>query len=49
MTGQCERCGERHDDSFTACWRCVGNYPAASRVGRDEYFAGDDEIEFDDS
>lgn len=49
MAWQCKRCGERLDDSFTACWRCAGEDPAASRVGRDEDFADQDEIEFDDS
>jgi len=44
MTWQCERCGERHDDGFVACWRCVGEDPVAGRV-RDEDF--DDEVELE--
>jgi hypothetical protein len=45
MTWQCERCGERHDDEFGACWRCVGEDPAAVRVRNEDF---DDKLESDD-
>jgi hypothetical protein len=28
---RCARCGETHDDRFTACWRCEGEDPRADR------------------
>src|SRR4051812_14976160 len=48
MTWQCNRCGERHDDSFLACWRCVGEDPAAIRVARHEDLDDEVDLESDD-
>jgi hypothetical protein len=44
MTWQCDRCGERHADDFGACWRCVGEDPAALQVRNEDF---DDEVELE--
>jgi hypothetical protein len=49
MVWQCDQCGERHADSFVACWRCVGGDPAAARGARDEDFDEEIELESDDA
>src|SRR5919107_5629798 len=48
MAWQCDRCGERHDDAFVACWRCLGEDPAAVRVARDEDLEDGIELESED-